>query len=553
MSYLERSKLFNSPRLDSRITSANVSKSERWLGYMFSPAIIYCAYATMSGTYLNQFYIDVLKLGSVWGGLFMVLLPIVSKIFDALTNLLMGYIIDRTKTRQGKARPWIFISAPILALAGVLLYCVPKASTTVQAIWVGISYNLYFAFAFTIYNMSQALLVPLSTRNTKQRDGNALFLSIGMSMIPGSMVYMLAPLVLLPWMGVDPSRWALAMSIISAIILPGTLLQYYFTKERLSEDASVTETQNISLFKQLKTCISDKFWLIYMLIWLIYQLQQCLFGTALNFYSNWVLGSYNDGITLTLLNAIGQAPLGIGVFLLWPIAKKYGKRKTLLVGMLMATVGSALVSVAPTNMGSVLGSLALKAFGMLPNYLFPAMMAEAMDHIEWKNGYRCDGLTATFSSVIVTIMGGLSVSIFNSGLSVNGYIPPAADGSWVAQNLGTQSFIVACVAIIPAAAFLAIAVLAFFFKVEDLIPQISADITARHKATAEAAGIEYHSPEELAEMEQAEQDRLAEATRIEELKARCAKKGLSFEEEEAKYQAKLAEKKRKSENKKGER
>lgn len=81
------------------------------------------------------------------------------------------------------------------------------------------------------------------------------------------------------------------------------------------------------------------------------------------------------------------------------------------------------------------------------------------------------------------------------------------------------------------------------FDVEDKMPQISADITARHKAEAEARGEVYYSLEEKAAMEQAEQDKIAEAKRIEELKARCAKKGLNFDEEEAKYQAKLAEKK----------
>ena len=84
---------------------------------------------------------------------------------------------------------------------------------------------------------------------------------------------------------------------------------------------------------------------------------------------------------------------------------------------------------------------------------------------------------------------------------------------------------------------------------EDQIPQISADISARHRAEAEARGEVYYSPEEKAAMEQAENDRIAEENRIKELKARCEKKGLSFEEEEAKYQAKLAEKKAKEEAK----
>lgn len=549
MAVLEKSRIFNSPRFDSKIKSANTTAAERWIGFFASPAIIYIAYVTMSATYLNQFYLDVLKLGTVAGGLFMVLLPIVSKIVDAVTNLVMGMIIDRTKTRQGKARPWLLIAAPLLAITGILLYAVPRASTTVQAIWVGVSYNLYFAFAFTIYNMSQALLVPLSTRNTKQRDALALFLSMGQSMIPGSIIYILVPLFLLPYMGVDASRWATVMSIISIFVLPGALLQYFFTKERVTEDGASAKTKEVSLGVQIKTCFTDKYWLLYFAICLLYNFSQCLYNACSVFFANWVLGTYNDGSTLTLMNAIGQAPLGLGVFLLWPIAKKFGKRRTMMVGMLLATIGSLTIYAIPTNFGGVLGALAIKAFGMLPVYLTTAMMAEAMDHIEWKKGYRCDGFTATTLSVIITVMTGLGTTVFNAGLKANGYVPPAADGTWVAQNAGTQHWIVTCFALIPAIIYFINAVLTYFYKVEYQIPQISADISARHRAEAEARGEVYYSPEEKAAMEQEENERIAEENRIKELREKCEKKGLSFEEEEAKYQAKLAEKKAKAEAK----
>ena len=93
------------------------------------------------------------------------------------------------------------------------------------------------------------------------------------------------------------------------------------------------------------------------------------------------------------------------------------------------------------------------------------------------------------------------------------------------------------------------AILMAVFDVEKKIPQISADITARHRAEAEARGEVYYSPEEKAAMEQEEQERIAETKRIEELKDKCRKHGLDFNAEEAKYQAKLAEKKAKEEAK----
>jgi GPH family glycoside/pentoside/hexuronide:cation symporter len=542
--------MFSSSIFDSRIKSANVQNSERWLGYFASPAIIYVAYYIMAGTYLNQFYVDVVKAGGIAGGAFLVVLPLLSKIFDAITNLTMGQIIDRTKSRQGKARPWILISAPLVAITGILLYAIPQAGNMVKAIWIAVSYNLYFAFAFTIYNMGQILLIPLSTHNTKQRDGLALFLSMGQTMIPGMLVYIVFPLVALPWMGVSGEKWATVMSIISIVVLPGVLLQYYFTKERVSEDATASKVQSVGLLTQLKTCLSDKYWIFFFLMWLAYQFQQNMFSTSVIFYSNWVLGTYNDGTTLTLINAVGQAPLGLGVFLLWPIAKKIGKRKTMIGGMTLAAAASLSIMIAPSNMGAVLGALVVKSFGFLPTYLLTAMMAEAMDHIEWKNGYRCDGLSATANTVMITVMAGVAISVFNSGINFTGYVPPAADGTWIAQNAATQNYFVICVSLVPAVCLALVAVMAYLFKVEPMMPQITADITARHRAEAEARGEVYISSEEKAALELAEQERIAEEKRIEELQVKCSKKGLNFAQEEAKYQEKLAAKRAKAEAKK---
>lgn len=126
--------------------------------------------------YLNSNrYTDVLNLTHVWGGAFLVIFPIVSKIIDAITNIIMGYIIDRTHTPEGKARPWLLLSALLLTVTGILLFTVPSGSETVQVIWVMLSYNLFYSFAYTIFNMSHGLMVPLSTRDITRRGGLSVF------------------------------------------------------------------------------------------------------------------------------------------------------------------------------------------------------------------------------------------------------------------------------------------------------------------------------------------------------------------------------------------
>lgn len=543
-------RLFDSPLLDSKIKSANTQKSEGFLGYFLGPCFLYMCYYAIAGTYLTQFYTDVLGLA---GG-FLIWMPFVSKIIDAITNIMMGRIIDKTRTKQGKARPWILISGVLIAITGILLYTVPKASYNVQIVWIVVSYNLFFALAFTIYNMSHALMVPLSTRNTKQRDTLALLTSTGTSMIPGLLVTIILP-VIINTIGVGAEAqgtWITVMSILSILAIPATMLEYYFTKERVTEDAAGEAAQeSVSFSKQMKACFSDPYWMIVMGFHLVYQIFNFLSTNSMIYYCNWVLGNSVDSGTTNqvLVNMIGQAPLGIGLVVLWPLVRKFGKRMVMMFGFGIGAIGSLIVLLCPGNMGAVLGGLVIKSIGALPTYVMAAQLAESLDHIEWKNKFRADGFSASVYSIIVTVAGGIGQTILLGGISRFGYIAPNATTEIINQPEAIKTFFNWCFVGIPMIGYLIGSLLMLKFDVEDKIPQISADLTARRKAEAEARGEVYLSAEEKAAIEQAEQERIAEEKRIEELKAKCAQKGLDFDAEEAKYQAKLAAEKAKAEAK----
>ena len=177
----------------SRIKAAEVTKGEKWLGYLVGPAGALLVNAVLA-SYLNVFYTDVLKLTGVWGGAFLMVFPIVSKIIDAITNIVMGQIVDRTRTKEGKARPWLLLSAILMPITGVLLFTVPTASETVQVIWIMVSYNLFYSIAFTSYNMSHTLMVPLSTRDTTDRGSLSVFNQIATIMMSGILVALLFPM-----------------------------------------------------------------------------------------------------------------------------------------------------------------------------------------------------------------------------------------------------------------------------------------------------------------------------------------------------------------------
>lgn len=543
-------RIFNIPALNSRIKSANTTGTEKWLGYFLGPMGAYILNFTIIG-YINVFYTDVLNLTGAfpWVAAFLTLFPIISKVIDAFTNVFMGQIIEHTRTRQGKARPWILISALLMTIFCILMFRLPREHSIGQIVMIVISYNLFFSFAYTIYNMSHTLMVPLSTNNVRQRDGLSLFTNMGTNMLPGIIVSLLFPAVLLPVLGVDYDKWVLTMTILAVVALPVTVIEYYFTKERVTEAAAgAGEVRTVPFAEQLRVCFSSPYWLLMILFVFLFQIMSNIMTVSLPYFCNWVLGTYNDGTTQMILSAVGKAPLGFGVFLLWPLVKKFGKRRVMIVGFLMAAAAEALCWAGAHSMPIMLIGSLIYAVGWLPSYVYSALMADTLDYIECERNVRADGLTASMFSIVMTISVGISQGLFNLGLTTTGYEAPhlISEGVYNIQNAAAQSFITFAYVGIPMICLIAMAVIMFFFKVELHLPRIHDELTARRKAEAAARGEVYMSPDEKAALEQAEQDKKAEEKRIEELKARCARKGLDFEAEEAKYQQKLAAKQAKS-------
>ena len=410
---------------NSRVTSTDVGRCEKWLGYLIGPAGALLLNAVLA-TYLNVYYTDVLKLTHVWGGAFLVVFPIVSKIIDAITNVAMGYIIDRTHTSQGKARPWLLLSAPLLAVTGVLLFTVPAASETVQVIWVMVSYNLFYSFAYTIFNMSHNLMVPLSTRNITQRGGLSVFNQIATIMMSGILVALVFPMVIMPKIGVDKAKWITLMSVLSILTLPLTLLEYYFTKERVTlEEQDAADVQQIAFAKQLKAIFTDKYMLLIYAYFLIYTMGSSIKNLSLVYFCNYVLGSYNDGVTQTMLSVIGGIPMGLGIFAVWPLAKKFGKRNVTLAGFILYAIGGVVCWMFPTHMTLMLVGQFIKNIGGLPcAYVFMALFADVLDHLEWKTGFRADGVAMSVYNIIAVAMVGICTGIFNGLLGSAGYVAP---------------------------------------------------------------------------------------------------------------------------------
>ena len=572
-------KLLERRIFNSQVKSKNVTGKEKWLGYLIGPIGALLLNAVLA-SYLNIYYTDVLKLTTIWGGLFLTMFPLVSKGIDALTNVLMGYIIDRTKTKQGKARPWLLLSGILVPITGVLLFVVPNGNTTFQAIWVLISYNLFYSFAYTIYGMSHSLMVPLSTRNTTQRGGLSVFNQISTIMVSGIVVALLFPMLIMPMLGVNKELWILVMSILSIICLPLILLEYYFTKERITEESfGRREEKKIPFRLQLKAIFTDKYFILLIAYFLVYTVGSTLKNVGLVYYCNYVLGTYNDGITQTLVSVLGGIPMGIGIFLVWPLAKRFGKRNVTMFGFLIYAIGSAICWMAPTNLYIVLVGQFIKNIGGLPcAYVFMALFADTLDHMEWKTGFRSDGTAMSIYNIIMVAAAGICTGVFNFFLSKTGYVAPVLQSEYLAnieqyvrlttqktaeqiaalkatdavafvQSTGTNNFITFAFVGLEVITGLACAGILLFVSVERTVKRKQDVLVEREKERFAKEGKEWLPAEERNRLEMERQDAEAEEIFLEELKKKCEKKGLDYNQEVEKHNQAVAAKKAKLENK----
>lgn len=449
---------FGAKWLNSRINSGDVQKSERILGYFVGPCLMHVVYHGVAGNYLTQFYTDVLGIA----GAFWIMMPLLSKLLSSVISVWIGRWIEHTRTMQGKARPWLLFSGLLMAVCGVLLYAVPRASYQVQIAWVIVSYNLFFSLALSVYSLSHSLMLPLSTRNAEERDGLAMLTSTAVSIIPGALTTVLMPLLVrkIGVGGPAQGAWLSVMSALSAVAVPAALLEYYFTLERVT-----AEKQNAAkpaLFgRQLSICLKERCWVLLMMFTIVLQLGNALSSASMLYYCNWVLGSsIESGAECQIMvNVIGQAPLGLGVLVLWPTVRRFGKRKVIIGGFMLASIGSLIVLLGRSSTPCVLIGLLAKATGSLPNYVMGALWAETIDRVEESCGFRADAVTASINSIVLAVTAGLGQTALLAGMNIFDYITPQSAAQVISQPQLVQDFFAWCFAGLPMLCYAACAVI----------------------------------------------------------------------------------------------
>ena len=419
---------WNNPLLKSRVNTEKIGKAELFLGYLIGPSLMYLMVSALSGTYLMQFYTDVVGIS----GSLIVLMPIVSKILVAVMNVVFSELINRTNTSQGRARPWLLFSGILMPVAGIMLYTIPKASYQAQVAWILFSYNFFFVIAYNIYGLAHNMMIPRASRDSKERDKLTLFKNVAEAMIPGSLSAVIMPFIISA-IGVgeaSQSRWFSFMLILSIVAIPAALIEYWFSLERVG-----VEKKTVPLMKQFRDSLHHKEWVLIMLLLFLKMLDGALQNNTMIYYCNWVWGqSVQAGAKYqALLNVIGQFPLGLGIFAIWPLVRKYGKYRVMQVGFLLSAAGLAFIMLVRGNFTLTLAGMFVKSIGAIPSMMSVAMMSDVIERIEKKNGVRYDSLGASMTAVFQNLTIGLVQSGILTGIKALGYIAPASSAEVIAQ------------------------------------------------------------------------------------------------------------------------
>ena len=356
-----------------------------------------------------------------------------SRIFDGISDIFFGSLIDKTNTRMGKARPWMFWAYFGCAAMIVAIFAVPPSlGDFAMYTWFFITYVLLNAVFFTANNIAYSTLTALITKNAEERVqmGSIRFVfAFGTSLL-----IQVSTVGLVQFFGGGAEAWRSVAIIFALVGLTVNTISVFSVRElppevlyaRPDEDAE-EEQETIAedkptLLASLKLLIANKYYLMIVLVFTLGQVVTAMLGMGI-YFMTYILGDVNYFSTFAW--AI-NVPM-ILTLLATPFVVKWarGIYWVNLYGYIIAFIGRALVIVA-AFMGSIplmLVFTAVGSIGMAPlQGTLNALIAEASEHTFMTKKKRIDGMMFSATSLGVKIGGGIGVAVTGWLLAASGYV-----------------------------------------------------------------------------------------------------------------------------------
>lgn len=411
--------------------------------------------------YINVYYTDTVGVSIGAIGLILMLM----KITDGVTDIMMGMIVDRTRTKLGKARPWLLAGGFGLAISMLLLFsCPPKFSMAGKIAFCAFFYFLVNPFFGTMVSVTASAVINLISGDSKHRAVLGVFSSYG-SLLPVLVIGLVVP-TLLSAMGENQKTYTMVTLVFVLMAVVATVVAVACIRETVSERSMENLTEKQPVMESIKELLKNKYFVYLALGTICYNLTA---APVANYYAKYIFGDIGKA---TLINLPGLLMVFLLPFAI-PLVNKIGKRNSIVIGLGMCVVGHAIMFFANTNL--VVFMIGKTIAGISPVPYFVALIpltGEICDYALYKSGKPMDGTISSAASMGGKIGIGLTAGISSLMLQFAGYIS-SADEVFAQQPDSALFMLRILIGVYPAILF---ALAAFFFWKIDLEKQGIAQI-----------------------------------------------------------------------------
>lgn len=388
-----------------------------------------------------------------------------SKLFDGITDLLFGTLMDKTNTGMGKARPYMLWAYIGCAGALIALFAIPTdMGKFSQYTWFFIAYVLLHAVFYTANNIAYSTLTALVTKNEKERVqmGSIRFIfAFGTSLLIQTIT-----ISAVQAFGGGAEGWRSIAIIYAAVGVVVNTISVFSVKELPPEELYDTSLQaekeeKCSLLETLKLLLANQYYILILGIDILRQIYSALLNMGI-YFMTYVLGNENlFGVFSWAINI----PLILGLLILPALVEKMkGQYKVNAAGYILAAVGRGLVVVAGYmgNVPLMLLATGIAAFGMSAfQGGLNALIAQCSEYTYLKTHKRIDGSMYSCTSFGLKIGGGIGTALAGWLLAYSGF-----DGTLATQSPSCMSMLHAIYLWIPMGIMIVVAVLMTRLDVE---------------------------------------------------------------------------------------
>lgn len=421
-------------------------------------------------TLLTLFYTDYAGISAATIGLVMLL----SRVFDGVSDIIMGYIVSHTKSKWGQSRPWILWSSIPFCLSIVLLFTVPQTTEMLQFIYIFVTYNFCTTICYTALNLPYGSLSAMMTRDSRERDMVSVF---RMAMSPfGRILVGLFTMPMVKMFGDDQKAFILTATLWSVIALALLIFCFVKCEEKVVIAAREQKKEKRSGKATLKALLTNQYFWAVAVLWMLQNSASGVIGIVLPYYSKYIM--HNDTWVYSVLYFAELFTMVVVVIICPVFMKKYGKRNIVLAGAIVAIFGQLLFMMNPYSFPVALASCIIRGIGAGPlNACVFGMMGDVVEFGQWKSKLRQESYIFAAGSVGSKIAPGITSALVTGLLTSSGYISSVGGGAVQPQE--ALNAIVAILKFGPLIVWVLVLIVAFLYKLDKKYPKIMAELAER--------------------------------------------------------------------------